>query len=101
MHKHTNQLRCDLLNNPSIYQDVFGTIKDSIAPLIRVSTRYNTIYGTYYFHIYLMQTCARNAQLAGCTKSTKSMTGTGCDINGRRPHGPTSEWIRYTAARLT
>ena len=100
MQQHINQLRRDLMNNPRLYQDVFGTIKDGITPLISVSTRYNSIYGIDDFHIYLMQACAHNAQLAGCAKSTQSMTGTGCDINDRRPHGPTSEWIRYTAAQV-
>ena len=89
-----------MINNPGVYQDVFGTIRDGVTPLIHVSKRYNAIHSVDDFHMYLMQACASNSQVAGCAKSAKNMTGAGYGIGNRRPYSPTSEWIRHTAAQV-
>ena len=89
-----NQLRCDMLNNPRIYQDVLDTIKTGMSPCIVVSRRYNAIYGTEDFHRCMAGVCAHGRQVAGCARSSKRI-GSAAAADSR----PSDEWMRDVASK--
>ena len=86
-----------MINNPRIYQDVFGSIQGGLSQIAGVSERHNTVYGAGDFHRQMVQACAHGTQVAGCAKSSRILAGTGPGSRCGRPRTPTGEWIRGAA----
>ena len=76
-----------MINNPRIYQDVFGSIQGGLSQIAGASERHNTVYGAGDFHRQMVQACAHGTQVTGCAKSSRILAGMvpAPDAEGRAP----------------
>ncbi len=91
MHYQLGQLGRDLLNNPRMYQDVFGAVEDAMSGYGRVADGRNAVFGIADFSRRVVHAAACGGQVAGCARSASGIGGAACPptrtARGRWPFG--------------
>ena len=96
-----NQLRRDMINNPRIYQDVFGSIQGGLSQVAGISEKHNAVYGAGGFHRQMVQVCAHGTQVAGCATSLRILAGTGPGPGCGRPRSISLQTLDEMVGRVS
>ena len=91
-----------MINNPRIYQDVFGSIQGGLLQVAGISERHNAVYGAGDFHKQMVQACAHGTQVAGCAGSSAACVSrcTGlCQPSRNTKRPPLSHSLRLPSSR--
>ena len=87
----------EIRNNPGIRANVMECLEDAVSPLVRVSSRYNAIYGIRDFNRGMMRAAGSDASVGGCASGRL----TGRDILGAGGGtSPSDEWHRTRLAAV-
>ena len=87
----------EIRNNPGIRPGVMERLEEAVFPLVRVSSRYNAIYGIHDFNRGVMRAAGSDASVGGCASGRLA----GRDILGAGGGTSTSdEWCRTRLAAV-
>ena len=82
-----------MLNNSRTYQSIVDET-DKITPCVKISERYNAVYGSDDFHDMATRAAAANSYVSGSASAMRREASAGCGPARSARRIPTDEWYR-------
>ena len=93
MFHQKSRLRRDMMNNSSAYQSIVDET-DRITSCVKISERYNAVYGSDDFHDMAMRAAVANSCISGSASAMRLEATSDCGPARSARHIPTDEWYR-------
>ena len=90
----------EIRNNPGIRTSVMEWLESAVAPLVRVSSRYNAMYGIRDFNRGMMRAAGSDASVGGCASGMLTGRYMGQEAgNPPATSGTARDWPPWTPMR--